>query len=342
MATNTITTYIKEMTAAYKKVSKEGHKVQDLMEELISLEKEFVNSLLQNNKLAHSLSVFMDYFLANKDLRSIKSYFRERESAFDDTFNNYLREKNYVALATKYNLNFLFCSFVAENVKINKKLMSLYLKLKEIREKIIVLHLHYALNRAKLFTKYVNNIFNFNDFVSVATEGLIVAVDKYCIDDTKTKPTPFYIVAIGRMISHLIAAQATSSPVKITYKPARQLYTIKKFLDENPNASYEDAAAYMGMDVAEVIFLLHATQLITLHDTVESHGGNCENKQFLDVLPDERSDSYFIQAENKFLIQQAKRVFDSQLPLIEKKVFWIMGMDFGQFDDKVLQDLLDN
>lgn len=330
MSLSLIALYIKEMTAAYNQLIKDGKSPEQRLETLIELERSFISHLRGSGKGALALKKLIYFLKTEKDMRSIRSFFRERDCAFDVKFKKAIQSHDYDFIYDNYDLNFMFCNFVVQNIRVNQKLHSLFRQLKAVRDDIITCYLHYTLNRAKVFLRYSNNILTFDDLVSSASEGLVIAVDKYKLDPKS--PTPFHMVAIGRMVSNLIALQASSTPVKLTYRPARQLYMVRKLMLTHPNMSYAEIAHAVGMTEQEVVDLLHALHLVSLDDLVSDNDEN--TSVFLyNFLPDGQAHNNYEQVEIEDMLVKACAFFHKQLTLLQQKVLRLRGVDFYQYID---------
>lgn len=326
-----IAQYIKEMTKAYNELLSQNKKPNESLYGLINLEKVFVDELIKSNKAHLALKRLLHFIHTEKDMRSIRIYFRERESVFDEKFKKIIETENYDALLKKYHLNFLFCDFVVKNLTVNKKLGAIFQKMKKLRDETVTFYLHYTLNRAKVFLRYANNILSFDDLVGAASEGLVIAVDKYKYNPES--PTPFHMVAIGRMVSSLIALQASSTPVKLSYRPARQLYTIRRLMDANPNISYAELGRAVGMTEGEVTELLHALHLVSLDDVIVDSSGD-ENNTFLQcLLPSLNHNSIYESIENRDLLVKAYAYFYKKLDLLQQKVLQLRGVSIHHYID---------
>lgn len=320
---NLVVTYIKEMTSLYEKLRAEKIDPEKHLLQLIDLESQFVDELIKSNKINSVFECLLNYLVKHKDMRSFKSYFREREFTFNN-INQLIKNKNYINVAKKYHLNFMFCQFVVENFKVNKKIKSIYAKIKKIRDEVISMYLHYTLNRAKVFLKYANNVLSFNDLINIANEGLIIAVDKY--KPSKKGRTPFHMVAIGRMVASLISAQTSSAPVKLTYQPARQLYTIKRLLELDPSMSYDEVANLLEISETEVVNLINSTQSVSL-DEVFCNEDDYGGVSMLDLVSKTQYDDSDLSLEMRDIIEVVKNTVVNHLSIMEKKVLSIMGMN---------------
>ena len=101
----------------------------------------------------------------------------------------------------------------------------LYRQIHALREELISTNMPLALNRARLFfSKTPASHLAYMDLVQISSEGLMSAIDKFCLPFTST----FRSVAIGRMVGNFIE---NYSETQLHFYPVdkRKIYRANKF-----------------------------------------------------------------------------------------------------------------
>lgn len=293
-----------------------------LIEQLIAEEKHFIQLLTRNNRHKKIFEAFIKFLSHEKDIRSARSYFRERETEFKDGINEALRKSQYSKLL-KYRYNFMFCQFAMQHYK-NPPLIlqECFSRIKELRHKLIHMYLHYCLNRARVFARFLSNINEFEDFLQAANEGLVVAVDKYV---PEKNGSPFYTVAIGRMTANLIQLSTSSEIVYLGSAASRKLYKIRRFLEYMPHATPQDIAIALDVAVEEVISLLNLNSAVSLDMNLNSVQTPSESSvRLIDILPDFNQDLEHLLYVDQ--INRVKEVFLRHLSILEQKILRLKGI----------------
>lgn len=331
MEHNLIQSYIKQLNTALKEAA-DGETIEDF-KKLIALEGKFARKL---RNIAGGKKVYRDfifYIMEDKDLREARPYFRERENMYKDIINVAIRERKPNDLH-KMRVNFLFCSFAIDQLKKSEKLDiqlgDIYQQIKQTREKIIHKHLHYALNRAKSFNTGVNHAMDFGDLIQVANEALVISVDKYVIDENSS---PFHVMAMGRMISSLIASGDQSLAVTLGGNAPRKLYQIRKLLNKTPGLSTKEIGEMIGMIEEEVSLLMNVSSTKSLDQPLNKDDGEADVaitlKDFLPANVDEHNDPHLMIEKDNLMATAAE--FFSQLTLLEQKALRLKGVNFKDY-----------
>lgn len=335
MEYNLIQSYIKELNDALKEVS--GNETIEELKKLMQLEIKFTKRLRSVAGGKQAYKDFITYIVEERDLREARPYFRERLDTYKDTVNPAIKKRKPEILH-KLKMNFLFCSFAMERKDEEGKsigmigkdavLDNIYIDLKTVRAGIIHKHLHYALNKAKIFNRGIGHIVDFGDLIQIANEALIIAVDKYVIDDNSS---PFHTMAIGRMISHLISSGDQALSVAVGGQASRRLYQIRKLLEKTPGLNTAELAAIIKVAEEEISLLINAVSIKSLDEPLDKEGsvGEITLKDFLPSLADEHNDPY-LYLEKKDLLETAAQIFQT-LTLLEQKALRLKGVNFKDY-----------
>lgn len=326
MENNLIQSYIKELSEALKEASG-GQEVIEELKKLIQLEGKFTRRLRSVAGGKQKYKDFITYIVEERDLREARPYFRERENMFKDIINPAIKGRRPEMLH-KLKMNFLFCSFAMETMSgKDPQLDSLFAEIKRIREGLIHRHLHYALNRAKAFNRGIGHIVEFGDLIQIANEGLVIAVDKYVIDE---QSSPFHTMAIGRMVAELISSGDQALPVTLGGQASRKLYQIRKLLEKTPGLNTKELADIIKIAEEEVALLMNAVVIKSLDESLnDDDGGDSPSITLMDFLPsiaDEHNDPYLM-LEKKDMLETAAQIFQT-LTLLEQKALRLKGVNF--------------
>ncbi len=181
----------------------DGSKQDTQVNGLIELERRFRRLIV---RCFVGRQVYIKFIkLIKKDKKNIldaRPYFRERQVVFSSKITPAIRSNDPEALH-EFDVNFMFIKFAIDSwgEEIPIKVQQLYDKVREARETLIINNLPLAINRAKLFFKKTPKAhLEYMDMIQIASDGLIIAVDKYCGPYTKV----FRSVGIGRMTGNMI------------------------------------------------------------------------------------------------------------------------------------------
>lgn len=328
MENNLIQSYIKELSEALKEASG-GQEVIEELKKLIQLEGKFTRRLRSVAGGKQTYKDFITYIVEERDLREARPYFRERENMFKDIINPAIQKRKPEVLH-KLRVNFLFCSFAMESMQgKDPQLDALYTDIKKIRETLIHRHLHYALNRAKAFNRGIGHIVEFGDLIQIANEALIIAVDKYVIDENSSY---FHNMAIGRMIAHLISSGDQALPVSLGNNASRKLYQIRKLLEKTPGLNTKELGEIIKVAEEEVALLMNAVVIKSLDESLTDDDGDSPSITLMDFLPsvaNEHNDPYLM-LEKKDLLETAAEIFLT-LTLLEQKALRLKGVNFRDY-----------
>jgi DNA-directed RNA polymerase sigma subunit (sigma70/sigma32) len=148
-------------------------------------------------------------------------------------------------------------------------------------------------------------------------------VDKYVHE---TDVSSFHQVAIGKMTAALISDGDDYADVTIGPNDRKKLYTIRKFLQVNPDATAEYVAESLEMDLDLVRDLLMATKKKSLDEFVSDDN----EVRAVDLTSYEDQEDPLEMVEKKDMLSKIDKVYE-QLTLVEKKVLILKGINLGDF-----------
>lgn len=333
---NVIQKYIQDINSVLRDSSSED--ILIIFRKLYDKEQSFVKKM---QSTAYGKKIYISFIerivKARGGIKSARSYFRARQESYLNTVNKAIRE---VKPEFMYNVpvNYRFCLFVMEtlenqhqkaklkNKKIPKKkifieLEQLFVEIKSLREEIINKHLYLSLHKAKVFSKNAYGSHSeFEDLIQIANEGLVVAADKYVMDNDSSS---FHSMAIGRILANLIANGSVLSSATVGLHAQKKLYQIRKLLQSNPNFNSKDLSESLSIAEEEINDLLAATSYKSFDDTISDDG----ETRLVDVFKSDKEEED--QVEKKNLMVVVNDSF-SVLSIIERKVLALRGVKIYQ------------
>jgi DNA-directed RNA polymerase specialized sigma subunit len=317
--------YIEELNIEIKDF--DSFTVDKKFKELINLEKMFSKKL---RKISEGQKVYADFV---KEMRSTnrvddaRSYFRQRESDFISSNVSESIQKGINSGLYASPINFKFIAFamsrmtdVENKIFPRKELISLFEKIKSVRNEIINNNLFLALGKAKIQGKSGGNSVDLSDLIQLANEGLIIAVDKY----TPFENSVFAHMAVGRMIANFIDSNFSSSPVTINKSAKRKLYRIRKLLEKNPNMSRPQIAEILKVAEQQIDELIAISRSMSLDQPM----GIDDDRTMGDVMadPDNKPTAYE-NTESRDLVLKLLGAY-KHLNIIEQKILRLKGVNF--------------
>lgn len=262
-------------------------------------------------------------------IKSAKSYFRARQDSYLETVNKAIKDVQ-PKLMYPVPINYRFCQFAMRHLeeKLDKsksqyleQLNEIFDEIKLLRDEIINRHLFLSFHKAGVYKKsWAGGASEFEDLIQLANEALIVAVDKYVMNDDSSS---FHMMAIGRIISSLINNGSQTSAATVGEHAKKKLYQIRKMAQNNPNLNNKQIAEALKIAEEEVNDLLASTSYKSLDDKVSDDSDTRCVDTF--IAPSNNLDG-FEAVEN----QQIKDILQnsySVLSLIEKKVLRLKGIE---------------
>jgi len=216
--------YTKTLELALKQVkTADSQKLQ--VEGLVKLEKQFRKALCDHREGLKVYEAFVHFILeVKKNILSARPYFRERQKTFSSRVSPALKKRNALALH-RFGFNYLFVKFAMKvyrgKGKRRRDLLALANQIRDERDALIQRNLPLAINRAKMFyNKIPKSDREYMDYIQMANEGLISAVDKFVLPYR----TVFRSVIIGRAVGNMTEASSDTimhffpSDKRILYK----------------------------------------------------------------------------------------------------------------------------
>ena len=184
----------------YDKNTEEFQKNQ--LETLVSLENQFRDALVKDSRGVSVYKIFLS-FVKGKRRSALTSrpFFRERQETFMAWISEAIKNSDISSLQ-KCNMNFNFVKFVMDLEDwSDTELPSLYNKINKLRNEIAVMNMPLALSRVRIFwSSTPHSHISYMDLVQLAAEGMMAAIDKYCLPYSRV----FRSVIIGRMVGNFI------------------------------------------------------------------------------------------------------------------------------------------
>ena len=331
-----ISAYIQDINEALKDAKEEDILV--LFRELYEKEQTFAKRLRSTGYGRNVYQQFIKMILDSRGgIKIAKSYFRARQDSYLNTVNRAIRERN-ADLMYDVPVNYRFCLFAMNSLEVkdkntqsavkvyrDKRLSPLFEEIKSLRDEIVSKHLYLSLNRAKIFKKTSYGSFTqFEDLIQMANEALVIAVDKYVMDD---ESSTFHVMAIGRILSNLIENGEDTSAATVGAHGKKKLYQMRKLLQGNPNLTPVELAGIMKVAEEEVTDLIGATAYQSLDDFV----GDDSSARLVETFTTEENDRANPEeiSEKSDLLAVLSKSFDV-LSVMEKKVLRLKGVRFDE------------
>jgi DNA-directed RNA polymerase specialized sigma subunit len=341
--------------AKYPKVSKkqlfETQKRQ--MENLVELERQYRETLANHERGDEIYGYFLRYIREErKNILSSRPFFRERAETFTEEISVAFKANDIQALK-KFHVNYPFVLISQQKLRCNEvpELVELAKKIKAQRDELVITNMPLAINRARMFwNKTPRSQLSYMDLVQIACEGLMSAIDKYCLPFRSV----FRSVAIGRMVGNFIE---NYSETLVHFFPAdrRKLYRANKNvgrLGGMADADYDVLADRVNDGVTEAMFRTTASELVELMQAASCVSLDAFTMPSLDPS-DERSTSEDsgpkaadelrpdAKAEQRELAGLLQR-YSGHFTMLEKKVLVLKGLPLviNQLD-KIEDDGLD-
>jgi RNA polymerase sigma factor (sigma-70 family) len=320
-SSNVVHIYIKELNAELKKLPDTD--TEAMFVKLNGLEIAFSKKLKTTADGKRVYDKFIEKINHTKGgIKMARAYFRGREDTFTATVGEAI-SKRKPQLMYAVPINYKFVLFAVQNVtRPHKRLHALYEKIKVAREEIINKYLHLALNRAKVFTKSSYKGYSeFGDILQLSNEALVLAVDKYVLDENSSS---FHAMAIGRMLANLIANSFSPSSATIGLHNQKKLYKIRKLKQTRPDLRNKEIAEILELTEKEVDELVEATKYSSLDQPL-----NTEDADELlgDYTADPNSEfvNPHVNTESNELLNVLYSNLD-KLNVIEQKVLKLKGV----------------
>lgn len=341
----TIASYNQEKLTPEQLLVKQCNQFQTL----VGREKRFRDLLLSWEFGPNIYVDFIEFIcVKNGNILTSRPFFRERQDICIGPISQALKREDGVALHN-YHFNYNFVTFAMEQVALLNRvgdyttdaLRKLAKEIGRLRQEIVELNMPLAISNAKLFwhkapaaTK--DTRFSFMDFVQVAADGLMSAVDKFVLPQgLEAKPELIRVwraVAIGRMKGNFIE-MFSETTIHFYPQDKRKLYRANKHLKEfNGQIDFEKLAQMVNTDLdgdgkttaAELANLMGAASNAGVFDVRDSEEDRQEGP--LDRAAAEADWQPDVRAERRELLGMVKDTLQN-LTMIERKLLVLKGID---------------
>lgn len=307
---------------------------------LTGLEAEFRQTLIRSPYGRDTYEAFVRHICEERgNILTVRPFFRERQEVCIGPISAALKARHVQSLY-QYDFNYQFVAYV---MKLRpwgpqSKLRQLARQIKATRNEIMVMNMPLAISQARIFwskapQKTQDTRFSFMDFVQLAADGLMSAVDKFVIpagvDENPELLRVWRAVAIGRMKGNFIEA---FSETQIHFFPQdkRKLYRANKHLkDFNGQVDFEKLAGLVNTDLngaghttaSELAELMGAAAVATSTDVEETEDGHSVTERHA-ASPDWRPDNRFEKAQ----VNHALKAAYMTLSMTERKLLRMRGV----------------
>lgn len=246
-------------------------------EKLVALEERFRLKLLASEWADAVYGAFVrKVCVENKTILSCRPYFRERQVVCAGPITDALKVRSGLALHTfHFNSNFVRFALKAAPLSARHPLRIIAARIEALRKQIVETNMPLAINQAMLFwEKAPKRTADWRsvpmDFVQIAAEGLMAAVDKFVVPPAAVidaDPSRFKVwraVAIGRMRGNFIE-YFSSTTVHFFPDDRRKIYRANKhafrYRADRSHVDFEGLARMVNGDLAEAGIQTDADEL---------------------------------------------------------------------------------
>lgn len=288
-------TFAKVLESAISKYDSEDEKVivdrqKKQVESLVGLENKFRKALIGHAYGAAAYRNFVRFICEEKkNILAARPFFRERQDVFTAHISQAIKKRKEKELY-KFHFNYTFILFVLRARKwgVSSPITKIANEIHRVREELIEMNMPLAINRARIFwSRTPKSHLSYMDLVQIASEGLMSAIDKFCLPYTPV----FRSVAIGRMVGNFIEHY---SETMLHFYPVdkRKIYRANKVVHKHgDNVDY----ARLADTVNEGVNPEHKTNAAEIADLLSAAScvsGNTETKTASDTAGDELIDMY--------------------------------------------------
>jgi DNA-directed RNA polymerase specialized sigma subunit len=193
----------------------------------------------------------------NGNILTSRPFFRERQEVCIGPISQALKRRDVGGLVG-YHINYNFISFALGCKAWSPKMKALGKRIERARENIIVTNMPLAISQARIFwgkapAKTQDQRFTFMDFVQVAADGLMSAVDKFVLPpDLGANPAAIRVwraVAIGRIKGNAIE-MFSETTIHFFPQDKRKLYRANKHMkDFGGRVDFEALSSRVNTDL---------------------------------------------------------------------------------------------
>lgn len=309
------------------------------IETLVDLEVQFRQALIRHS---WGRGVYVKFIAHIRDERknilTARPYFRERQNIFTRDVAKALRARNVRALY-KFHINYTFITFVLKAKKWppNGKIVKLANEIGQIRHEIAEMNMPLAISRARLFwSRTPRSHLSYMDLVQISGEGLLSAIDKFCLPYSPT----FRAMAIGRMVGSFIF---NYSETLIHFYPTdkKKLYRANKLVGRHAGeVNYDSLAEEINQysktkageetSSSEISHLMAAASCVSVNEldvnSDSEEGVRVSSNGFANFAADPSSqpDNQVEEADAQAAVRKVIRTLDP----IEQKLLALKGVMF--------------
>lgn len=203
------------------------------VEALVGLEKEFRKTLIRHRYGPLVYKRFVKHIVEEKrNILAARPFFRERQQVFTSQISKALQDRSDKTLY-KFHGNYQFIMFAMAQYKWDPRcrLVKIAEDIGRLRTELVEMNLPLAISRARIFwSRTPKSHLSYMDLVQISCEGLISAVDKFCLPFSRV----FRAVMIGRSVGNLIE---NYSQTEIHFYPPdkRKIYRANKIMRKYGN-----------------------------------------------------------------------------------------------------------
>lgn len=325
-------TSVRKAIAAYGNDDSDFTLLQkEQVEALVEGERAFRARIIELGAGPFVYETFIKYITEDRrNILAARPFFRERQEIFDEEISDIIRERDFESLY-RFDFNWQFVQFVLSldhELLEDDKLKALAKRVSDARHELITTNLPLAISRAKLFcSKMPESHHEFMDFIQIASEGLIAAVDKFVLPYS----TVFRSVIIGRVSGNFIKEY---SETFIHFYPSdrRKLYRANASLRKVEPDDYEALAAVVnkGMEdnpttPSELQHLLSAATLVSADSIPPNHDEDGHVEAPINAYPADESWQPDKQVEDAEMLHKLSDAMQT-LTIFERKLLAMKGV----------------
>jgi DNA-directed RNA polymerase specialized sigma subunit len=308
------------------------------VEKLVGLESEWRDALVKSDRGQDIYEAFVSHILdERRNILAARPFFRERQKIFTVSISPALKARNWEEIQ-KFHVNWTFIRFASKrNLDKKSEVYRLTKEIEKARMELVEMNLPLAISRSRIFwSRTPKSHLTFMDFVSIATEGLLAAVDKFVLPYSEV----FRSVAIGRMVGNFIESY---SDTMLHFYPndRRKIYRANKYMSKRPTGDYQTSELVdvvnkgaklrqqtSDLEIKELVAAISILPFDLKPDTgmSDSHGNDIQEiGGKIEASPDSRPD---VRAEKT---EASRIVFEAikDLPLIDQKLLRLKGVDIN-------------
>lgn len=306
------------------------------VEGLINLEATFRRTLQEDPRGYDAYADWVCYIRdERKNILAARPFFRERSEAFTEQISPALKKRDIRALYP-HIFNYQFVNMIMKrNVwPVDHPLQKLFKEINKARNLLVEYNMPLVINRVRIFARSTQKShLEYMDLVQIGTEGLMSAMDKFCLPYT----TVFRGVAIGRMVGNFIE---NYSETMMHFFPhdKQKIYRANKAVGRTAAEGIDHARIAAAVNVTaagisqqstnpnEISRLMAAASCVSANSTSVSNIDGEEINQY-DRFAAPRELEPDIQAEHSEEVLLVREAIE-QLPLLDKKLLFLSGYHF--------------